>query len=201
MFKTISMRTYASGLSSDEVLIVGSNPTVLNMGRFQSGQMEQTVNLPSVTSVVRIHPCPPICQGTPMVQTSGLISRHVCVRITPLVPICLMCQEHKEVSYTTCAWSVTKIRYQYSMIVVQIHCGPHGAASVKRLEQTVIYASVAQFGKSARLKIQSSVVQIHPEAPLWVDNFISHKRVVEANIRAKSKNRFKSYLYSVVAYA
>ena len=30
-----------------------------NMGRFPSGQREQTVNLPSATSVVRIHPCPP----------------------------------------------------------------------------------------------------------------------------------------------
>ena len=29
------------------------------MGRFPSGQREQTVNLPSVTSMVRIHPCPP----------------------------------------------------------------------------------------------------------------------------------------------
>ena len=31
----------------------------MNMGRFPSGQREQTVNLPSVTSMVRIHPCPP----------------------------------------------------------------------------------------------------------------------------------------------
>ena len=30
-----------------------------NVGRFPSGQREQTVNLPSVTSMVRIHPCPP----------------------------------------------------------------------------------------------------------------------------------------------
>ena len=29
------------------------------MGRFQSGQMDQTVNLTSSTSVVRIHLCPP----------------------------------------------------------------------------------------------------------------------------------------------
>ena len=29
-----------------------------HMGRFPSGQREQTVNLPSLTSVVRIHPCP-----------------------------------------------------------------------------------------------------------------------------------------------
>ena len=29
------------------------------MGRFPSGQREQTVNLPSTTSVVRIHPYPP----------------------------------------------------------------------------------------------------------------------------------------------
>ena len=33
--------------------------------------------------------------------------------------------------------------------------------------------------------------------PLWVDNFISHERVVEASIRAKSKNRFKSCLYNM----
>ena len=31
----------------------------MHVGRFPSGQREQTVNLPSVTSVVRIHPCPP----------------------------------------------------------------------------------------------------------------------------------------------
>ena len=32
----------------------------LNKGRFQSGQMDQTVNLTSTTSVVRIHLFPPI---------------------------------------------------------------------------------------------------------------------------------------------
>ena len=41
----------------------GSSPstssTQINMGRFPSGQREQTVNLPSTTSMVRIHPCPP----------------------------------------------------------------------------------------------------------------------------------------------
>ena len=47
--------------------VVGSIPIAgsrwdkrsIYMGRFQSGQMEQTVNLPEVPSVVRIHPCPP----------------------------------------------------------------------------------------------------------------------------------------------
>ena len=33
------------------------------VGRFPSGQREQTVNLPSQTSVVRIHPCPPTYAG------------------------------------------------------------------------------------------------------------------------------------------
>ena len=33
------------------------------MGRFPSGQREQTVNLPSQTSMVRIHPCPPFFAG------------------------------------------------------------------------------------------------------------------------------------------
>ena len=33
------------------------------MGRFPSGQREQTVNLPSQTSMVRIHPCPPSSAG------------------------------------------------------------------------------------------------------------------------------------------
>ena len=40
----------------------GSNPSTsskLNMGEFQSGQMGQTVNLLSLTSVVRIHLPPP----------------------------------------------------------------------------------------------------------------------------------------------
>ena len=39
--------------------ITGSTTKKLNMGRFQSGQMDQTVNLTSSTSVVRIHLCPP----------------------------------------------------------------------------------------------------------------------------------------------
>ena len=40
--------------------ITGSNQkNVIKMGRFQSGQMDQTVNLTSSTSVVRIHLCPP----------------------------------------------------------------------------------------------------------------------------------------------
>ena len=58
--KLFYMRAYASGLSSDEVLIVGSNPTALNMGEYQSGQMGRPVKPLSVTSVVRIHPLPPI---------------------------------------------------------------------------------------------------------------------------------------------
>ena len=33
------------------------------MGGFPSGQREQTVNLPSQTSMVRIHPCPPFFAG------------------------------------------------------------------------------------------------------------------------------------------
>ena len=37
--------------------------TQLKMGRFPSGQREQTVNLPSPTSMVRIHPCPPSSAG------------------------------------------------------------------------------------------------------------------------------------------
>ena len=40
----------------------GSSPSTSStfyMGKFPSGQREQTVNLSSVTSVVRIHPCPP----------------------------------------------------------------------------------------------------------------------------------------------
>ena len=37
----------------------GMNLQNLFVGRFPSGQREQTVNLPSQTSVVRIHPCPP----------------------------------------------------------------------------------------------------------------------------------------------
>ena len=35
----------------------------LHVGRFPSGQREQTVNLPSPTSMVRIHPCPPSSAG------------------------------------------------------------------------------------------------------------------------------------------
>ncbi len=43
--------------------VVGSSPITgskqFHTGRFQSGQMDQTVNLTSSTSVVRIHLCPP----------------------------------------------------------------------------------------------------------------------------------------------
>ena len=45
--------------------VAGSSPFAssssvkIHVGRFPSGQREQTVNLPSQTSVVRIHPCPP----------------------------------------------------------------------------------------------------------------------------------------------
>ena len=47
--------------------VAGSSPFAssifINMGRFPSGQREQTVNLPSQTSVVRIHPHPPLYAG------------------------------------------------------------------------------------------------------------------------------------------
>ena len=40
--------------------VAGSIPvTSSNKGRFPSGQREQTVNLPTMSSVVRIHPFPP----------------------------------------------------------------------------------------------------------------------------------------------
>ena len=41
--------------------VEGSSPPTSSilMDRFPSGQREQTVNLPSTTSMVRIHPCPP----------------------------------------------------------------------------------------------------------------------------------------------
>ena len=39
-------------------ILLDSRGNQLHMGRFPSGQREQTVNLPSLTSVVRIHPCP-----------------------------------------------------------------------------------------------------------------------------------------------
>ena len=41
--------------------VAGSIPvTSSNKGRFPSGQREQTVNLPTMSSVVRIHPFPPL---------------------------------------------------------------------------------------------------------------------------------------------
>ena len=44
--------------------VAGSSPIASSiMGRFPSGQREQTVNLPSQTSMVRIHPCPPFFAG------------------------------------------------------------------------------------------------------------------------------------------
>ena len=52
--------------------VAGSIPvTSSNKGRFPSGQREQTVNLPTMSSVVRIHPFPP--------QKNG---RHVDVRFS-----------------------------------------------------------------------------------------------------------------------
>ena len=45
--------------------VAGSIPvTSSNKGRFPSGQREQTVNLPTMSSVVRIHPFPPQKAGT-----------------------------------------------------------------------------------------------------------------------------------------
>ena len=44
--------------------VAGSIPvTSSNKGRFPSGQREQTVNLPTMSSVVRIHPFPPQKNG------------------------------------------------------------------------------------------------------------------------------------------
>ena len=55
------------------------------MGRFPSGQREQTVNLPSPTSVVRIHPCPPLhsSRNAPFAGMAELADAHdsgSCVR-------------------------------------------------------------------------------------------------------------------------
>ena len=49
------------------------------MGRFPSGQREQTVNLPLLASVVRIHPCPPYLREWRNWQTR-MIQVHVYVR-------------------------------------------------------------------------------------------------------------------------
>ena len=48
------------------------------MGRFPSGQREQTVNLPSLTSVVRIHPGPPLYAG--MAELADAHDSGSCVR-------------------------------------------------------------------------------------------------------------------------
>ena len=50
------------------------------MGRFPSGQREQTVNLPSLTSVVRIHPCPPCILREWRNWQTRMIQVHVYVR-------------------------------------------------------------------------------------------------------------------------
>ena len=50
-----------------------------HMGRFPSGQREQTVNLPLLASVVRIHPCPPYLREWRNWQTR-MIQVHVYVR-------------------------------------------------------------------------------------------------------------------------
>ena len=50
------------------------------MGRFPSGQREQTVNLPSQTSVVRIHPCPPLNMREWRNWQTRMIQVHVYVR-------------------------------------------------------------------------------------------------------------------------
>ena len=48
------------------------------MGRFPSGQREQTVNLPLLASVVRIHPCPPSSAG--MAELADAHDSGSCVR-------------------------------------------------------------------------------------------------------------------------
>ena len=48
------------------------------MGRFPSGQREQTVNLPLSASVVRIHPCPPSSAG--MAELADAHDSGSCVR-------------------------------------------------------------------------------------------------------------------------
>ncbi len=48
------------------------------MGRFPSGQREQTVNLPLLASVVRIHPCPPYSAG--MAELADAHDSGSCVR-------------------------------------------------------------------------------------------------------------------------
>ena len=48
------------------------------MGRFPSGQREQTVNLPRHASVVRIHPCPPSSAG--MAELADAHDSGSCVR-------------------------------------------------------------------------------------------------------------------------
>ena len=55
------LRPKAIGLfsMSGNAWTLSTTPQKQNMGRFQSGQMDQTVNLTSSTSVVRIHLCPP----------------------------------------------------------------------------------------------------------------------------------------------
>ncbi len=69
-FRGRRMRTHAGVAQLAEQLIcnqqvAGSSPiassidNLINVGRFPSGQREQTVNLPQIASVVRIHPCPP----------------------------------------------------------------------------------------------------------------------------------------------
>ena len=57
-----------------------SGASGLFMGRFPSGQREQTVNLLSLTSVVRIHPCPPCILREWRNWQTRMIQVHVYVR-------------------------------------------------------------------------------------------------------------------------
>ena len=83
----------------------------LFMGRFPSGQREQTVNLPSPTSVVRIHPCPPSHAG--MAELADAHDSGSCVRTYLQVQV-LFPARWSPCKSTVSAFVLAEIRLPYA---------------------------------------------------------------------------------------
>ena len=134
------------------------------MERFPSGQREQTVNLLSVTSVVRIHPSPPrksvlfgtdfLFQDNPLPFSSifvalprrkSLLSAHTRTKTPATIPqiVCLL-------SKRRCAFFVVKGRGFGCFYIKQPHAlraePPFGADRKQRKMQALAFADFARSG-------------------------------------------------------
>ena len=97
--------------------VAGSSPiagstfqTGKYMGRFPSGQREQTVNLPSQTSVVRIHPPPPFAEMAELADAldSGSSEHYAHAGSSPVFRT--KPSVHKSIRFFLCRYVVMNIR-------------------------------------------------------------------------------------------